>query len=370
MIRWKNTPWGGRVKLVLFSLTPMLLVLALAQACAYMSIERTIEITTDSITGQTYYSMRIGRWPWSHRSLTPLNTLGLPDEEFVESAPKGECVHVLLAGDSFTFGDAISASVRWTTLLEDITARRAPDRCIRFFNIGIRNTTIDTTIVRIRQVIPLVHPDVVILGQYQNDLTDLANPGSPAWVPPGPSRPHDNHWGTRLARSVPGYRISLVRFATYQAFAFMIRNDVRYDVLETWSVLEGDAKREFAGKLKTIYRDLYASLVEELEAQDIEVAALIFPSKMDLLAKRSPEETYFTELAKEFDVPYLSLMPALDSNRSVMPYHIYDGHLNEIGNRIVADEVWKWLFTTHPAPVASLDGAGDVSATTHASEAR
>jgi hypothetical protein len=353
MTRWKNTPWGGRLKLVLFSVIPLLLVLAVAQSCAYVATHRSFGITTDSVTGQSYYSMRIGAWPWSHRSLTPMNSLGLPDREFVGYVPKGDCVHVLFAGDSYTFGDATSAEFRWTTLVEGMTARRFPNRCIRFFNIGVRNTTIDTTIVRIHQVLPLIQPDVVILAQYQNDLTDLANPGSPAWVPAAADHP-DSHWGTRLGRMVPGYNVSLLRYLTYNTFAFMIRQDIKYDVLGTWSVLEGDYKREFADKLKGIYHDLYGSLVKDMHDRDIEFAAVVFPSKMDLLAQRAPELEYFTGLAREFDVPHLSLMPALDAHRAEMPFYLYDGHMNEIGNRVSADAIWRWLFTTDPAPVPSL----------------
>jgi hypothetical protein len=353
---WKDSSWGGRVKLVLFSLVPLILLLVIAQGLAYVTIDRTIAITTDSITGQKYYSMRIGHWPWSHKSLTPINSLGLPDEEFVGLAPHPGCVHVLFAGDSYTFGDATSEQWRWTTLIKGITARRIPDRCIRFFNIGVRNTTIDTTIVRIKQVLPLIQPDVVILEQYQNDLTDLANPGSPAWVPARPrqGRPYDSHWGERLARMVPGYNISLLRLLTYNAFAFMIRHDIPYDVLATWSVLEGKSTREWAEKLESIYHDLYGSLVQDLHQRGIQFAVLIIPSKMDVLAKRSPEGEYFLGLAKEFGVPNLSLMPTLDAHRRDMPFYLYDGHLNEFGNRVVADAVWDWLFTAEPAPVPIL----------------
>ena len=354
MTSWKEASWRGRSKLLLFSLVPLALVLAVAQACAFLATHRSIEMTTDAVTGQTYYSMKIGGWPWSHRSLTPINSLGLPDQEFSGLVPKGQCVHVLLAGDSYTFGDATSAEFRWGNVLQGMTARRFPDRCIRFFNIGVRNTTIDTAIVRIHQVLPLIQPDVVILAQYQNDLTDLANPGSPAWVPYGPGHPYDSHWGERLGRIVPGYNVSLFRYLTYNAFALMIEHNIKYDVLGTWSVLEGDAKKDFANKLKGIYHGLYGSLVQDMHQRNIEFAVLILPSKMDILAKRSPEGLYFSNLAHEFNVPQLSLMQALDGNRRGMPFYVYDGHMNEFGNRVVADAVWKWLFTSRPAPVAAV----------------
>lgn len=357
MSGWKNSSWRNRVKLILFSLVPVLLLLMVAQAGAYMTLHRSVGVTTDFITGQRYYSMKIGRWPWSHRSITPINSLGLPDVEFVGLVPKGPCKHVLLAGDSFTFGDATSWEFRWGTLLQGMTARRLPDRCVRFFNIGVSNTTIDTTIVRIHQVLPIIQPDVVILGQYQNDLTDLSNPGSPAWVPRGASQVTDSHWGTRLGRMVPGYNVSLVRYFTYQSFAFMIRNDIKYDVLGTWSVLEGESKRGYADTLTTIYRRLYGTLVADMRGRNIEFATLIFPSKMDVLAQRSPEGEFFAGLARELDVPHLSLMPALDANRARMPFYLYDGHLNEFGNAIVADAVWSWLFRTDPAPLVALGSA-------------
>lgn len=358
MVGWKNESWLGRLKFIAFALIPVVTILVVGQTCAWVSINRTVGIWTDSLTGQKYYSMRIGHWPWSHQNLTPLNSLDLPDAEFVGLLPKGSCTHVLFAGDSFTFGDATDHDKRWTALIEGMTARRLPERCIRFFNIGVRNSTIDTTIVRIRQVMPLIEPDVVVLGQYQNDLTDLSNPGSPAWVPARRGRP-DSHWGTRLGRLVPGYNVSLLRLITYQAFAFMIKRDIRYDVLGTWSVLVGESKRDYAEKLKGIYRQLYASLVTELRSDGIDFAALVFPSKMDVLAQRYPEGAFFTELAEEFEVPYLSLMPTLDEHRDGMPYYLYDGHLNEYGNKLVAGTVWDWLFETRPHPVPALADAGE-----------
>ncbi|HKW09372.1 MAG TPA: SGNH/GDSL hydrolase family protein [Gemmatimonadaceae bacterium] len=361
MISWSQASWGGRLKLVMFSLIPVFILLILAQVYAYLTIERTISQTADPVTGQQYYSMTIGKWPWSHKSYTPINSLGLPDQEFVGLVPKGSCIHVLLAGDSYTFGDATSAVYRWGTLLQGMTERRINNRCIRFFNIGVRNSTIDTTIVRIHQVLPLIQPDVVVLSQYQNDLTDLANPGSPAWIPAGNGRRYDSHWGERLARVVPGYNLSLERYLTYNAFAFMIEHNIKYDVLSTWSVLETSTKHDWAMKLEGIYHDLYGSLVKDMRSRNIQFVALGFPSKMDVLAKRSPEGDFWASLAKEYNVPYLSLMPTLDAHRSTMPFHLYDGHMNEYGNSICADAIWKWLFTSHPAPAPTLQDAAEIS---------
>ena len=39
--------------------------------------------------------------------MTPLNPLAFPDEEFVSIRPKGNCVHLVFAGDSYVIGDGV-----------------------------------------------------------------------------------------------------------------------------------------------------------------------------------------------------------------------------------------------------------------------
>jgi len=38
--------------------------------------------------------------------------------------------------------------------------------------------------------------------------------------------------------------------------------------------------------------------------------------------------------------------------------------MNEFGNRVSADAIWKWFFTTHPAPAPVLQQVADMSMTT------
>jgi hypothetical protein len=90
------------------------------------------------------------------------------------------------------------------------------------------------------------------------------------------------------------------------------------------------------------------------------VGVVIVPSKFDILAGRSPEESFFLELAREKNVPALSLFTSFDKQRSPYPYLKYDGHLNERGNELVADAVMRWLFDGGATIFRALaaDGAG------------
>lgn len=353
MFDWKTASRAGKLKIITFSLVPVMILGAIAQFLAFMTIHRTVNIWTDEFTGQRYYAMRLGAWPWSHVGVTPLNSLGLPDDEYVNVLPKGNCTHVIIAGDSFVFGDATARYLSFFQQLKGISQRRFPHACVRFFNVSERNSTIDKTAGWLRTTLPLIQPDIVILGQYQNDLSDLTNPGSPAWVP-DTAHGRDNQWGEVLRRTIPGYDIALVRWVTYRLFALAGERGTRWDVLRRWSVLADESRQEEAERLKAIYRQLYDSLVTDLRGRSIDVAVVIIPSKMDLVAHRYPEGEFFVGLAREFQVPYFELMPVLDAHRRPFPYYLYDGHLNERGNAIVADAVADWLFDSEPAPLPGL----------------
>jgi hypothetical protein len=353
---WKGANWKGRLKLIIFSLLPVALLFFTAEMAAHLITKRHFEEVQDPLTGGTWYTMTTGLLPWSPSSTTLLNSHGLPDDEYVNVLPKGDCVHIVVAGDSFTFGDAVNRERSYFQLVKGASAIRHPDRCLRFFNVAQRMTTIEQQAARVRETWHLLQPDLVIIGQYQNDLTDLTNPGSILHVPT--EGRHAVHWGDRLSFSVPGYTNALARMLTYRAFAFMIQNGIAYDVLRKWSALEDDANSDYAALLKSTYRDLFAEFVADMGTRGVEVGVVIMPSKMDVLAKRYPEGEFFEALAREFAIPHLSVMPALMANRRPYAFQMYDGHLSEAGNRLVAGEVVRWLFDGDRAfAVLARDGS-------------
>ena len=48
----------GKLKIVLFSLIPAVVLLACGEIFAALSIQRTFEVARDPVTGQQYYPMR------------------------------------------------------------------------------------------------------------------------------------------------------------------------------------------------------------------------------------------------------------------------------------------------------------------------
>jgi hypothetical protein len=345
--------WKRRVKLVLFAAAPAVLLLLIGHVFASVATYRELEFRTDSLTGVSYYHMQVSNWPWVEPTTTRLNTRGFPDVEYSTLPPKGGCTRIVFTGDSFTFGDASNGADSWVSLVRDRISTAYPGKCIQVFNLAAPMTTIEQQAMRVRETLPVLQPDFIVLGQYQNDITDLTIPGSIAYRPATDGQ-QSTFWGDRLRTMTPGFDSPLPRMLTYRVLEFMGENRIKWDLLKRWSVLADTSSKEMANTLTAIYGAMYDSLVTEVRARGIGFAVVIFPSKMDIVAQRYPEGVYFTELAREHAVPMLDLYPVLDARRKPFPYLTYDGHFNILGNRIAAEQVFDWLFLSDSAPFPRL----------------
>ncbi len=351
MKRWKELDLRGRTKLLVFSMLPAVVIVVSAEFLTSGTIHRSWNVAEDPLTGVSAYRMRIGRFPWGRESVTPLNTLGYPDDEFVNILPKGQCTHVVFAGDSYVFGDGVDRSESFPHLVKVWSSQKNPGRCIRFFNLAERGTTIEQQGQHIRKTLDLLDPDIILLGQYQNDLTDLTKPGFLAYSVPD-SIPGTRRWTMR--DRLRAFRFSTVRYLAYHVFAFAIKRRIKWDVLEQWSLLEQPANQMTAEILKSLYTSLFKDLVDDLRAREIELGVMILPSKFDVMAGRSPEEEFFLSLAAEHNVPALGLLATLDSNRTPYPFLMYDGHASAYGNYLIARAVYHWLFESETEPFPLL----------------
>jgi hypothetical protein len=336
------------VKLVAFSLTPAIVLVVLAETLSGVAIYRRARTLPDSASGGTVYTMRIGRWPWSRATVTPLNSLGFPDREFPQTPPADGCRRVVFAGDSYVFGDGVDRDSNFVEIIRRRTANRRGG-CVHVFNLGKRGTTIDRQAGYILTTLDRIKPDLVILGQYQNDLVDLTNAGAIL----DPNR-NVRSRGDSIRVRFAILNSSLIKMLTYRTFAFMIQQGMERDELRHWSVMADSSRQADAARFQHTYSTIYAELAATLARRGVGFGVVIIPSKFDILARRSPEEAYFISLAETHRVPYLRLFPVFDARREPYAFLMYDGHLNEHGNRILADAVYTWLFESEPAPFAAL----------------
>jgi hypothetical protein len=333
--------------MVAFALTPVTILLVVVETLTYLAIDRTFGVRADGVTNTRIYEFQMGYYPWSHRSRTALNSHGFPDDEFNNLAPKGSCKHVVFAGDSFVFGDGVNRRDNFVSLVREWSGRRKASDCLRFFNLGERATTIQQQAQNIERMWDLLQPNVVILGQYQNDLTDLTKKGFAGHVA-------EEQGGAERNWRPPMIGISSLRYLTYHTIAAMSQAGIRHDVLSRWSVLADDQNQVLATRLKAQYAALFDGLVQRVRQRSAEFGVFIMPSKFDVLAGRAPEEEFFATIARQHDVPMLALFELFDRERRPYPFLLYDGHLNTHGNYLVASALTTWLFDTIPAPFAAL----------------
>jgi hypothetical protein len=337
------------LRLGIMSLIPAVILFGGMEAYSTLAIQRAVMVETDA-SGERRYTMRIGKLPWSRKSIIPLNQDGFPDVAFDRVGAKQNCTHVVFLGDSFVFGDGVDRDSSFVSLIRQWADTRL-ERCLRVFNLGERGTTIDRQANNLRKYIERLQPDVVILVQYQNDLTDLTHSQS--------ERAHKQaaaqgvEWRSARDR-FRSMDLNVVRFASYHLFSGAIQRGVRYDLLKHWSVIADSSRTELASKLKANYESEFVRLRDELVERHVALGTVIVPSKFDVLADRFPEDEFFAGLSERHFVPSLRAFPILDGNREPNPFLLYDGHLNERGNRILAEAIYDWMFTREPAAIPRL----------------
>jgi lysophospholipase L1-like esterase len=100
------------------------------------------------------------------------NSLGFYDDEPL--APDEVGLRVLAFGDSFTAALNVPQSEVWTSVLERELRARGRTRA-DVVNLGLDGTGTDVHLALMREFVPRLRPDVVVLAFFANDFGDVLN---------------------------------------------------------------------------------------------------------------------------------------------------------------------------------------------------
>jgi lysophospholipase L1-like esterase len=159
-----------------------------------------------------------------------INRLGFRDREFALTKEAG--TRLLVIGDSFTYGWGVSAEQSWPKLLE--SGLRGLGRDVEVANLGQPGASPAVYAQTAAKAIPLLKPDVVIVGITQgDDLAQLKRGDGPS--PPSPGAGvHETVGGPRQggASGLAGAVIGRL----YPNFLFLLRRRAvsRQDVNAEW----------------------------------------------------------------------------------------------------------------------------------------
>ena len=133
-----------------------------------VEVDRAWHITCDELLGCVFdadYAHSLGG------RFAQINPQGFYDADAftADALPSDDTFKILLLGDSFTFGAAAEMGQSFAERLEADLAQRTP---LTVWNTGIPGTGTNNALIQAQRFLPIMQPNVVILGIYSNDYAD------------------------------------------------------------------------------------------------------------------------------------------------------------------------------------------------------
>lgn len=101
-----------------------------------------------------------------------VNALGFRDERDYDLEKKPNTFRILVLGDSVTFGHGALSDTTYPFLLEQRLKQWRPGVDWQVWNLGVPGYNTAQELKYLERVGPRYHPDLVIVGFYENDLSD------------------------------------------------------------------------------------------------------------------------------------------------------------------------------------------------------
>jgi hypothetical protein len=324
---------------LVFAMLPALVLFATAE---WLAAGRTVVVArffnapgSTPGTTQRVYEKRIG-WPfWGTYGRVPLNSYGCGDDAYPPPAADAACARVLFLGDSMTFGDGVNTGERFTDHLKNDPTLNAHG-CTRIYNCAKPGWTITGETRELKTLAPILNPDLVIVGVYENDLADtvgLQVDGSP------------NPQIVAEAAFLPALTTVLAESwheIHYHFSDYIFTNEYSMFVKPGF-----DAQRLMAERR---YAEGFAGLMTAAAAHNTRVAVLWLPSMSQALGAPVPEEAIVRRIAEAHDVRFVSASGQFSRRATLYPFLAYDGHYNRRGHGLVAQAVRDWLAEGRPDP--------------------
>lgn len=257
------------------------------------------------------------------------DSLGYRGADFPRRKQADE-LRVLLAGDSFTYGEYVDDDQTLPAQLERALRDGCPNA--RTINAGLVGATITDEIPMVERALP-VAPDLVVVVFSENDVSDLAAP--PLW--------------TALARN----RRARTRFPLSIVYPVVRRTalwNLGQRVAARLRARRSQATRAAGGDLRGRYRASFMELRDTLRQRHIPFAFVVYPFHSTVTGASADQVEWAVQMAERAGVPTINLLPPLQS--SGLPTALYlpvDGHPNAVGYQIAAAYLAAHVRQANPA---------------------
>lgn len=291
------------------------------------------------------------------------------DREYDPLPPEG-VVRIACFGDSFTHGDEVSNSNKWTAVLE----RSAPN--LEVLNFGVGGYGVDQAYLRFTHEGPAYRPHVVMIGFMTDNIERHVNVYRPfvrahTLMPMTKPRFHVKDGALRLQRNPlpkqaqyldllknPRRIVEDLREHDYHARHAYHESDwdvlakVRLLKLSVSSLLKGRAITRNGVFIRGTEPYIVTLHLIEQFAADVKKAGatpvvVLFPGAEDLRAARRGRPLPYAPLREDLEQRGHLVLDTHDGFREVADRHrvksLCRGHYSALGNHVVADYMHRWL---------------------------
>ena len=328
LVAWRKGKKQAREKLIsllILSFT-FIICIAIAEVGTRVMLD---EITTTAY-GNTYFSER-----WRERENIKFNSLGYREQE-IDFEEKVNISRIVVIGDSFTFGQGIPESHRFSNLIERKLSSNT--RSVEVLNFGISGAgTRDHINTLNKYVIPL-NPDIIILQWFINDVDNLKPiDGKVEHTPP-------------LTISQKFSRRLLKRSALY----FLINNffhnfmstigstDRNYEKYLIDNFYDNESK---GAKLsnEAIYK-----FIEICKQESIPLGIVLFPQPSESLADNYPLAFLSDRVLSQCEQQQIPCLDLRETYSKVEPVSLlwvnkFDQHPSSLANKLAAEKIISYF---------------------------
>jgi lysophospholipase L1-like esterase len=295
------------------------------------------------------------------------DSLGLRDTDELRL----DTFRILAIGDSFTFGMYVHNQEAWPARLEETLNQRGLPRRVQVLNAGVPGYTLEDELAYLKDKGLALHPNLVVLGFYTNDVFDLyptirqyfarsvvlADAGAPPKVGPVTRFLRDN---SALYNALMGlraeYQQGQIDAAVNRVTPTVSGLQEMYRDMMFLNPDKPEYKPEWEG-----YEKLFRETVDLLDSQGIPLVVVAFPDLAQLPDTGGlPDvpQRFLAELTSETNVAYLDLLPvyrnAGDVQSLYLMYFSPDAHVDPN-----APDAAVMMYTGdgHPSPYGHLVAA-------------
>lgn len=261
------------------------------------------------------------------------NSAGLRDVDEVSDDPNA--FRILALGDSFTYGYYVHNEEAWPSRLEETLNQRLESR-FQVFNAGVPGFTIVDELDYLREKGMALHPDLVVIGFYTNDVFDFYPQIREYFARPvilqqavSPQPPENNFISWLSQNSALYNGIARLR-------ASFSEQEIEDEVNRVTPTIPG---------LQELYRDMlflnpdkpeyqeewesydsyFRGTVEFLSEQGIPVVLMAFPDLAQMpLEGGLPDypQRFLTDLTEETETSYLNLLPVFREKGDIQSLYL------------------------------------------------